>query len=406
MSVNNHPHLYPIAYDEIQGSSLLQSSEWAHVKSAFGWKVYGYRQTKYSTLESEFIVLVRHIKGLGDLAYIPDGILPPSLIAITGDTSPSKEKTPQHQNESLEHSHLHALLHDSFMLLSEVYTHLSAQTTALLSIRWDMPWVVHVVSPAHHGGSTSLAHGIHSLKTQYHNIRTPHYTLVCREPTQPPATVLLDLTQDEETLLSHMKSKTRYNIALSQKKEVQVKEGIGIDEFYMLYEQTSKRNNIAIHSKEYYEKVLQVFRKSASGKVYIYGAWFEGVLLAAIVVAHYQRSDAKKEAVYLYGASSNLHRNRMPTYALQWHAIRHAKQLQCGVYDMFGISLADDDTARMHGVYRFKMGFGGRQVARIGAFDIYVPHTSSYSLVSRLRYRCFLLLENIRNWYYYTYRKR
>jgi lipid II:glycine glycyltransferase (peptidoglycan interpeptide bridge formation enzyme) len=59
----------------------------------------------------------------------------------------------------------------------------------------------------------------------------------------------------------------------------------------------------------------------------------------------------------------------MPNYALQWRAIEDAVGSGCAWYDMFGIPPADDPSHPMHGLYRFKTGFGGSIVHRLGAWD-------------------------------------
>jgi lipid II:glycine glycyltransferase (peptidoglycan interpeptide bridge formation enzyme) len=90
-----------------------------------------------------------------------------------------------------------------------------------------------------------------------------------------------------------------------------------------------------------------------------------------------------KTAAYFYGASSDEERQRMPTYAVQWAAIRWAKARGCQVYDMWGIPDAVEEeleasfTERTDGlwpVYRFKRGFGGEIKRTVGAADrVYNP---------------------------------
>ncbi|MGL4986453.1 MAG: lipid II:glycine glycyltransferase FemX, partial [Treponemataceae bacterium] len=187
---------------------------------------------------------------------------------------------------------------------------------------------------------------------------------------QPPDTVILDLskTKTEAELLSGMKSKWRYNIRLAEKKGVIIRKGLSteISIFYDLYKQTAKRDGIAIHNEQYYRDLFELAqKKDISTKLFLYIAEYEKEPLAAIIVLHNEG-----EAVYLYGASSNEKRNLMPAYLLQWVAIKDAKESGCVQYDFYGIPPTDDINHPMHGLYRFKTGFGGRIVHRVGSFDI------------------------------------
>ena len=88
-------------------------------------------------------------------------------------------------------------------------------------------------------------------------------------------------------------------------------------------------------------------------------------------------------ACYMYGASSDKHRNLMPTYLLQWEAMLWAKEQGYRTYDLWGVPDEDEATLEaeftqrndgLWGVYRFKRGFGGRLVRTIGAWDlVYAP---------------------------------
>src|SRR5581483_4339808 len=85
-----------------------------------------------------------------------------------------------------------------------------------------------------------------------------------------------------------------------------------------------------------------------------------------------------QEAIYLYGASSNAERNRMPNHALHWAAIQWAKARGCSRYDLWGvpesINEETEETDLPSSLYQFKQGFGGEVVRYTGAWDfVYNP---------------------------------
>jgi lipid II:glycine glycyltransferase (peptidoglycan interpeptide bridge formation enzyme) len=100
----------------------------------------------------------------------------------------------------------------------------------------------------------------------------------------------------------------------------------------------------------------------------------EGEFLAAMFLVI-----SNKRATYLYGASSDRKRNLMATYAIQWEAIRMAGGAGCEEYDMFGVAPNGYRSHPMHGLYRFKSGFGGKMFHRMGCWD-YPLNKSEYDL--------------------------
>jgi lipid II:glycine glycyltransferase (peptidoglycan interpeptide bridge formation enzyme) len=213
---------------------------------------------------------------------------------------------------------------------------------------------------------------------------------------QPPDTVVLDLNYEEESLLATMKAKTRYNIGLAAKKGVGVEEG-GVDDlpaWYRMYQDTARRDRITLHDFDYYRLQFESAQAGVAGgapELKLLLARHEGDLLAGIIIAVH--GDA---ATYLYGASSDAKRNLMPAYALQWEAIRLARRRGCLTYDLFGIPPSPDPAHPMHGLYRFKTGFGGRMVNRPGCWDF--PYR-------RAGYAAYALAERARAWYYRRWRK-
>lgn len=136
----------------------------------------------------------------------------------------------------------------------------------------------------------------------------------------------------EDEIFKNFASKTRYNVRLASKKGVTVEEKneAGIDEFYELMKETGKRDNFRTRPKEYFQKILKEFPYET--KIYI--AYYENEPISAIMPIIYG-----DKMWYLYGASSNKHRNLMSTYLLQWEMIKLAIKNNCKVYDFRGVSM-------------------------------------------------------------------
>lgn len=195
-------------------------------------------------------------------------------------------------------------------------------------------------------------------------------------PIQPRRTVIVSLEGSEDDWLGRMKQKTRYNIRLAVKKGVKVEESDDFETFYRLMQITGERDRFGVHSRAYYRRSFDLF--SANGQCALLIASYEGRPLAALMVFR-----AGSRSWYLYGASSDEERNRMPTYLLQWEAMRWAARQSCKEYDLYGIPDVDEDTLErefagrndgLWGVYRFKRGFGGQVCRSVGAWDrVYQP---------------------------------
>jgi hypothetical protein len=76
----------------------------------------------------------------------------------------------------------------------------------------------------------------------------------------------------------------------------------------------------------------------------------DGQAVAGLIAYRYGR-----RAWYLYGMSSSAHREAMPNHALQWAAIRWARDAGCETYDFWG---AEDQRRRLWGA-RPAHGFMG-----------------------------------------------
>ncbi len=192
----------------------------------------------------------------------------------------------------------------------------------------------------------------------------------------PSHTVFIDLALDENSILSGMKPKTRYNIRLAKRKGVRVRQAMPheLGKWYRLYRETAIRNGLYLDDEAYFETVMRTNadHTGSPADIRLLLAEAGGIPLAGMFLAM-----SGGRATYLYGASSGTNRNLMGSYALQWEAIRLAKEHGCTHYDLFGISQEPDPSHPMYGLYRFKTGFGGRIRHRQGCWD-YPLHEQRY----------------------------
>jgi peptidoglycan pentaglycine glycine transferase (the first glycine) len=198
---------------------------------------------------------------------------------------------------------------------------------------------------------------------------------------QPPRTILVDLKGSEEDLLGRMKPKTRYNIRLAARHGVTVAPSEDVGAFARLMDATGLRDSFSVHSEAYYRKAFSEFPPHR--RVELLLAVFQGEPIAGLMAFAQGR-----RAWYLYGASSDLHREVMAPHLLQWEAMRWARGLGCSEYDLWGVPDAEAEALEsqfptrqdgLWGVYRFKRGFGGRVWRSIGAWDR-VYHAPLYLL--------------------------
>ena len=189
-------------------------------------------------------------------------------------------------------------------------------------------------------------------------------------------TVLVDLSTTENEMLARMKQKTRYNVRLAEKKDVTVRVGTldDLPMLYRMYAETSVRDGFVIRDEEYYLTVWRTFMLSAGPSTVPLIAEVDGDPVSAIFLFLFAG-----RAYYVHGMSRDAHREKMPTYLLQWEAMKIAKARGCSIYDLWGAPDEFDEGDSMWGVYRFKEGLGGEVVRTLGAHD-FAPNKLWYKL--------------------------
>ena len=240
-----------------------------------------------------------------------------------------------------------------------------------IMIRYDLSWESQWANEDHcydvHGNWIGMPEKrIQEMRVNYN---TNHWNLrKANTDILPSNTIFMDLNKCSDELLANMKPKTRYNINLAQRKGVNIKmlgmESLAV--WYELYRQTAQRNNFFLHSIDYFRVVISARANDTNSPadVYLLIAEVDDKPLAAMFLIV-----ANKRGTYLYGASSSENRNYMATYALQWKAMEWCKLKGCTEYDFFGISPNPDPSHPLYGLYRFKSGFGGEMLHRMGCWD-------------------------------------
>ena len=230
---------------------------------------------------------------------------------------------------------------------------------------------------------------------------------------QPSRSIWLDLqsSEPEEAVLDAMKQKTRYNIRLAIRRGVKVREVSGsadLEAFHALMTITGQRDKFHVDNLAFYRQLLCEFAGSPLSSQPGLGREDKPVAILLLAfhpdfagpLAGLMAFAFGAEAIYMYGASANVGREHMPAYLLQWEAMRWARRMGCKRYDFWGIApdpsdqgLAEEENQNVRhglwGVYRFKHGFGGREVTYLGGWD-YVYQPMLYRLYERMlrrRYR-------------------
>lgn len=327
-------HLVPTAI-------VQQTAFWGRVHRRLGFATDAFDVTLPSALGGDFLVLRSPLTADTDYAYVPFG---PELAPASEDMGRFLER-----------------------LSLELQPLLGARCAF---IRWDLPWeAVHARDAANFTDGAWDGPPKKELRELRMNIGTDERNLwKASRDLLPPDTVVIDLRESEETILSRMHPKTRYNIRLAARRGVDVTAGSAADlrEWYEVYLETTARHSLEPMSFAHAEAMLEERAEGAASPVVtkLLLARHDGRLLAGMLLAL-----APERATYLHGASTRAHRELMGSYALQWGAIRTAKAHGCRDYDLLGAAPRSGTAHPLAGVHRFKAGFGGRLVHREGCWD-------------------------------------
>lgn len=171
-----------------------------------------------------------------------------------------------------------------------------------------------------------------------------------------PSKTLLTPLSTTDTMLAHMKQKCRYNIHLAEKKQLHVIRDLPSDQFFEVLTKMSKRQKIKLHSKRYYDAIIDTLKKY--DMVNVYGVQYQHQTISVALIIYYQGT-----VTYLHGGSDYDYRSFMAPYLLHWQIMQDAMQAGMKQYDWFGLS------DRWPGVSRFKLSFGGQVMLRPGTFE-------------------------------------
>lgn len=171
---------------------------------------------------------------------------------------------------------------------------------------------------------------------------------------EKPATILIDLRPDEEGILAQIKSNRRRYIRVSQKQGFAIRQGKreDLDIFTQLHEATGERSRFETQSKEFFEKLWDVFEPR--GYVDLLIEEYGGQPVAACLNIKF-----KKTGFYFQIGWSGEHSDKHPNEGLFWNSFLWTKLQGCEVYDMGGIdknaakALLNDDPLPeiFHGSY-------------------------------------------------------
>lgn len=169
-------------------------------------------------------------------------------------------------------------------------------------------------------------------------------------------TIKLNLSLDENKILSNMHPKIRYAIRRSEKENITFYESCDIEDikkFYKMCKDLSNKKNFKLPGSE---SMMVALIKNSNNKSYIQFKLFLGkdknkIVCGAII------AKCMKRVHYIWGSSLREYSKYGVSESLQWHIIKFSKKLGATIYDLEGIN------KKLNlGGYNFKKRFGGNEV--------------------------------------------
>ena len=294
------------------GGDVLQSLQFAHMRSLGGWK------PRYIVADKlAMTILEKSVPGLGNFWYIPKG---PGVASITQLV------------DVLPDLRTFADKHGAFVVKLEPELQKTDDVTKVVREQ-----------------------GLHATA-----------------PVQPNAsTVLIDLSPSLDDILAGLNQKGRHAIRRAERDGVTIERVKATERdckaFYALLRQTAS-GSFVIRPYDYFKTFWQSFEKAGMGQLFF--AHHEGKLVAAAYALVFGEKSTYKDGASVrertaYGAS----------HLLQWHIIQWAKENGAKQHNLYGSPPSDkinDESHPYYGVGRFKTSFNKEVIDYVGAFDLVV----------------------------------
>ena len=208
---------------------------------------------------------------------------------------------------------------------------------------------------------------------------------------------VLDITKPEEEILKKMHSKTRYNIRVAEKHEVEIVEDSSdkaFEEYLKLTRETTQRQKFFAHNEKYHRAMWETLKGNPTAdklSAHLFLAKYKGEVLVAWILFVF-----KDTLYYPYGASSSKFREMMASNLMMWEAIKFGKKLGLKKFDMWG-ALGPEPEGKdpWYGFHRFKQGYGPQHVEFVGSYDLVInkPAYELYKIADKLRWIALRLLK-------------
>lgn len=175
---------------------------------------------------------------------------------------------------------------------------------------------------------------------------------------QPPVSRVVDLRADEAALWSDLRTKWRQYVNKARSGGVTVVD-VGddrLDEFHAVLTETARRAGTRIRAASAYRDVWDAFRPGGRARL-LFAIGPAGDPQAALLLVR-----SGDRVVEPYGGMTAAGALTRANYLVKWEAIRSSREAGAMAYDMWGL---------VHpGIRQFKAGFGGREIAYIGGWEL------------------------------------
>jgi lipid II:glycine glycyltransferase (peptidoglycan interpeptide bridge formation enzyme) len=177
---------------------------------------------------------------------------------------------------------------------------------------------------------------------------------------QDPRTRIIDLERPEPEIWADLRSKWRQYVNKARREGVVIVDAgeEGIPDFHRIYVETARRAGFVHRAESAYRDVYRAYAARDAARL-LFARSPGGEPVAALLLLA-----CGHRVIEPYGGMTEAGGASRANYLLKWEAIRSSRERGFSIYDLWGLAHP--------GIEQFKVGFGGREVRYVGAWELVV----------------------------------